>query len=87
MTFNHSFNRMKSDHQKAVGTLPFDEVQEWTVKGTQYHPVHIYGQPYQIVAMPAKAELMDALITQNGNLSPSAYSTETMMDLIEGDDG
>lgn len=89
MTFNHSFNRMMSDDQKAVATLPFDEVQEWTVKGTQYHPFHVHGQPYQIVAMPSKAELMDTLITHNVNndVSLSSYLNETMVDLIEDDDG
>merc|ERR1712066_1162950 len=62
---------------------------EWTVKGTQYHPFHVHGQPFQIVAMPAKAELMDTLITHNvnSNMSLSSYLNETMVDLIEDDDG
>jgi len=89
MVFNNTSDRMMSDEQGAVGTLPFDEVQEWTVTGVQYHPFHTHGQPFQIVAMATKEELEATLITHNYDekepLGP--YLNNTIHSLIDDDDG
>merc|ERR1719401_846492 len=88
MIFNGTRNRMMHDDQKAVGTLPFDEVQEWTVRGTQWHPFHTHGQPYQIVALPSKQELVDLLITHSDSDVPlSSDLNATIWSLIDDDDG
>merc|ERR1739844_329296 len=80
---------MMSDTQRAVGMLPFDEVQEWTVKGVQYHPFHTHGQPFQIVAMPSKEELIETLITHNFDQGHAlgSYLNATIWSLLEDDDG
>jgi len=89
MMFNNTRDRMMDDKQRAVGMLPFDEVQEWTIEGVQYHPFHTHGQPYQIVAMPSKEELVETLITHNLNESQpiGPHLNATIWSLIEDDDG
>jgi len=89
MIFNNTRDRMMSDHQRAAGTLPFDEVQEWTVQGVQYHPFHTHGQPYQIAAMATKEQLMETLVMHNQDESVplEPYLNDTIRSLIEDDDG
>merc|ERR1712039_760992 len=66
MDFNKTHNRFMHDDQKAAGTLPFDEVQEWTVRGTEWHPFHVHGQPFQIAALPSREELVESvMVTHN----------------------
>jgi len=90
MIFNDTHNRFMHDDQKAAGTLPFDEVQEWTVQGTQWHPFHVHGQPFQIAALPSREELVESVMVthnydQDTPLNP--YINATVWSLIEDDDG
>jgi len=89
MIFNNTHNRMMNDDQRAAGTLPFDEVQEWTVRGTQWHPFHTHGQPYQIAALPTKEDLVESLILHNDaeNETLGPHMNATIWSLIEDDDG
>lgn len=89
MVFNNTRNRMLRDGQHAVGTLPFDEVQEWSVTGTSYHPFHLHGQPFQIAALASKEELVETLITHNAEEDKplGAYLNDTIWSLIDDDDG
>jgi len=90
MDFNKTHNRFMHDDQKAAGTLPFDEVQEWTVRGTEWHPFHVHGQPFQLTALPSKEEMIESLFStynfdKDTPLNP--YINATMWSLIEDDDG
>jgi len=89
MSFNNTHDRMMSDHQKEVGLLPFDEVQEWTVRGAQWHPFHMHGQPFQIAALPSKEELVEKLIGHDkARHTPlGSYLNNTIWSLVEDDDG
>jgi len=90
MDFGDKHDRFMHEDQKAAGTLPFDEVQEWTVTGTQWHPFHVHGQPFQITALPSKEELVESVFVtynfdQDTPLNPSINATA--WSLIEDDDG
>jgi len=89
MVFNNTRNRMLRDGQHAVGTLPFDEVQEWHVNGVSFHPFHLHGQPFQIAALASKEELVETLITHNYDEDRplSAHMNATIWNLIDDDDG
>jgi len=49
VTFNNKSNRMLHDDQHAMATIPLEQIQEWHVSGTQWHPFHMHIQPYQLV--------------------------------------